>query len=181
MKLEEQYKKEILPKLKEEFKYKNDLQAPRLLKAVINVGFGRHAKDKAYIDNVINSLARISGQQPVLTAAKKSVSAFKIRTGMKIGAKVTLHGSKMYDFVEKLIKISFPRVRDFRGISESCVDEQGNLNVGFKEHLAFPEVGADDVENVFGLEVSVVTATDNRDAALKMFKMMQVPFKKEIK
>ena len=178
MRLKEKYKKEIVLKLKEKFGYKNINQVPKITKAVINVGFGRHAKEKAYIEKVVEGLARISGQKPIMTKARKSISSFKIREGMIIGASVTLRGARMYDFVDKLINISFPRVRDFRGISEKIVDRGGNLTVGFKEHLAFPEIKADDVENIFGLEVSLATTAKTREEALEMFKLMGFPFKK---
>jgi large subunit ribosomal protein L5 len=178
MNLQESYKKEILPKLKEQFGYRNDLEAPRLIKAVVNSGFGRHAKEKLFIDKVVDGLKRITGQKPVLTKAKKSISAFKIRQGMVIGASVTLRGRRMYDFTEKLIRISFPRVRDFRGISEKSVDRSGNLTVGFREHLPFPEIKGDEVENVFGLEICLSTNAKSRDEGLALFRLMGFPFKK---
>ncbi|MCK5211566.1 50S ribosomal protein L5 [Candidatus Parcubacteria bacterium] len=178
MKLQEQYKKHIVPELKKQLGYKNDLEAPKLTKVVINVGFGRHSKEKQYIEAVVNGLKRISGQQPILTKAKKSISSFKIREGMTIGAAVTLRGKRMYDFVDKLINVSFPRVRDFRGISEKGVDRNGNMTVGFKEHLAFPEIMADEVENVFGLEVCLATTAKTKEEGLALFKLMGFPFKK---
>lgn len=178
MRLKELYKKEIVPRMKEKFGYKNDLAVPRLDKVVVNVGFGRHAKEKKYIENIEKNLAKITGQKPVLTKAKKSVSSFKVREGMTIGAKVTLRGARMHDFVEKLINISFPRTRDFRGISEKSVDSGGNLTVGFREHLAFPEISADDVENVHGLEVCISTTAKTRDEGLELLKYLGFPFKK---
>ncbi len=179
MRLQEKYKKEILAKLKEKFGYKNDLQAPRLDKVVINVGVGKHSKEKAYIDNVVDGLSRITGQKPILTKAKKAVSAFKIRQGMVVGAAVTLRGKRMYDFTDKLINVSFPRVRDFRGISEKQVDRSGNLTIGFREHLAFPEIKAEKVDNIHGLEVSIATTAKTREEGLELFKLMGFPFKKE--
>lgn len=178
MRLRELYKKEIVPRMKEKFGYKNNLAVPRLDKAVVNVGFGRHAKEKKYIENIEKNLAKITGQKPVLTKAKKSVASFKVREGMTIGAKVTLRGARMHDFVEKLINISFPRTRDFRGISEKSVDKSGNLTVGFREHLAFPEISADDVENVHGLEVCISTTAKTRDEGLELLKYLGFPFKK---
>ncbi|MCK5061044.1 50S ribosomal protein L5 [Candidatus Parcubacteria bacterium] len=177
MKLQEQYKKHIIPKLKKQFGYKNDLEAPKLTKVVINVGFGRHNKEKQYIEAVASGLKRISGQQPILTKAKKSISSFKIREGMTIGAAVTLRGKRMYDFVDKLINVSFPRVRDFRGISKKGVDRNGNMTVGFKEHTAFPEIKVDEVENVFGLEVCLATSAKSKEQGLALFKLMGFPFK----
>jgi large subunit ribosomal protein L5 len=179
MRLQELYKKEIIPKLKEKFGYKNNLAVPKLVKAVVNVGCGRHTKEKSYIDNIVSGLSRITGQKPVLTKARKSISSFKIREGMVVGVCVTLRKQRMYDFVEKLIHVSFPRVRDFRGISEKSVDNSGNLTIGLREHLAFPEIMADEVENIFGLEVSLATTAKTREEALALFKMMGFPFKKK--
>ncbi len=179
MRLQEKYKKEILPKLKEKFGYKNNLQVSKLDKVVINVGVGKHSKEKAYIDNVVDSLSRITGQKPVLTKAKKAISAFKTRQGMVVGVAVILRGKRMYDFTDKLINISFPRVRDFRGISEKQVDRTGNLTIGFREHLAFPEIKAEAVDNVHGLEVSIATTAKTREEGLELFKLMGFPFKKD--
>jgi len=181
MNIKEKYKKEIIPALKEKLGYKNDLETPRLLKVVLNVGFGRHAKEKAYIDNVVKSLAKISGQKPILNKARKSISSFKIREGMTIGASVTLRSDRMYDFVDKLINLSFPRVRDFRGISLKSVDRQGNLTVGFKEHLSFPEIHPDEIDNSFGLEISLTTSAKTKEEGEELFKLMGFPFKKEDK
>ncbi len=178
MTIQEKYKKHIIPELKEKFGYKNALEAPRLIKAVVNVGFGRHVKEKSYIDNVVDGLKRITGQKPVLTKAKKSISSFKIREGMVIGACVTLRGPRMHDFVDKLINISFPRVRDFRGLNEKAVDRAGNLTVGFREHLPFPEIKADEVENIFGLEICLATTAKTREEGLELFRQMGFPFKK---
>jgi len=176
--LQTRYKKEILPQLKEKLGLKNDMVAPKLIKVSINVGFGRHNKDKAYIERVEKVLTAISGQKIILTKAKKSIAAFKVREGMTVGAMVTLRKQYMYDFVEKLVSITFPRVRDFRGISEKSVDAAGNLTVGFKEHTAFPEIGGEDSENVFGLEISLVTNTKVREKGLELFRLIGFPFKK---
>lgn len=178
MNIQEKYKKEIIPALKEKFGYKNDLETPGVIKVVLNVGFGKHAKEKAYIDNVLKSLAKISGQKPILTKAKKSISSFKIREGMTIGSAVTLRGKRMYDFIGKLINISFPRVRDFRGINLKSVDQQGNLTIGFKEHLSFPEVKPDEIDNIFGLEVCLSTSAKTKEEGEELFKLMGFPFKK---
>ncbi|MFH0972693.1 MAG: 50S ribosomal protein L5 [Patescibacteria group bacterium] len=177
MQLKEKYKKEIIPKMKEKFGYKNDLAAPKLEKAVVNVGFGKHVKEKEYVKHIQEILEKITGQKPILTKAKKSISPFKLRQGMIIGAKVTLRGNRMYDFVEKLINITFPRVRDFRGINEKSVDKTGNLSVGFKEHLAFPEIAVDDVENSYGLEICIATTAKSREEGLELFKLLKFPLK----
>ena len=178
MKLKELYKKEVLPKMKEKFGYKNNLAVPKFKKVVVNVGFGRHTKEKAYIENIEKNLMKITGQKPVLTKAKKSVSSFKIREGNLIGAKVTIRGGRMYDFLEKLINVSFPRVRDFRGISQKSVDKTGALTVGFREHLAFPEIKVDDVENIHGLEICIANTAKTREEGLELFKLTGFPFKK---
>ncbi len=181
MNLQEYYNKEVLPKLKEKFNYKNNLAAPGIDKVVLNVGFGRHSRDDKFIQAVESNLAKISGQKPVLTKAKKSISSFKIREGMTIGAKVTLRGKRRFDFIEKLVKISFPRVRDFRGISEKSVDKQGNLSVGFKEHSAFPEIETQDIDMTHGLEVIISTTAETREEGLELFRLLNFPFKKDNK
>ncbi|PKM91266.1 50S ribosomal protein L5 [Candidatus Falkowbacteria bacterium HGW-Falkowbacteria-1] len=179
MTLKEKYQKEVIPKLKEKFKYSNNLLVPKVSKVVINVGFGRRVKDKDFIDNIEKTLIKISGQKPVFTKAKKSISSFKIREGMIIGAMVTLRGERMYHFLDKLINISFPRVRDFRGISEKSVDKQGNLTVGFKENTSFPEVKVDDINNIHGLEIIIDSNSKNTEEGLELFRFLGFPFKKE--
>jgi len=181
MRLKEKYKKEILPELKKRFGYKNDFMAPKLQKVVVNVGFGRNYKDNDLIENIKKSLADITGQRCVMTKSKKSISAFKIRDGLIIGAMVTLRGERMYDFIEKLVNITFPRVRDFRGISEKSVDKIGNLTVGFREHLPFPEISPESIENVHGLEVSITTGAKNKEEGLAFLKLVGFPFKQETK
>ncbi len=170
-----------MPELRKQFGFKNDFEVPILKKAVVNVGFGRHYKEKQYIDSVVLGLTRITGQKPILTKAKKAISAFKIREGMIIGATVTLRGKRMYDFIEKLINITFPRVRDFRGISDKGIDRNGNITIGFHEYLPFPEIKADEVENVFGLEICLHTSARNREEGLAMLTLLGLPFKKDNK
>lgn len=165
--------------MKKKFGYKNDFMAPKLDKVVVNVGFGRFSKDSAHIDNVKKNLASITGQRCVLTKAKKAISAFKIREGMIIGAKVTLRGARMYDFVGKLINVTLPRVRDFRGIAEKSIDKAGNLTVGFREHLAFPEISPDSIENIHGLEVIISTTAGKGEEGLELLKLLGFPFKHE--
>lgn len=178
MTMKEQYMKEVLPKLVEKFQYKNNIQAPRVQKVVINVGFGRHSKDKDFIKNVQETLLRISGQRPVLTKARMSVSSFKVRQGMTIGAKVTLRSAKMYDFLEKLVNVTFPRVRDFRGISDKGVDNTGNITIGFKDNSAFPEVEAEDLDKLHGLEICISTTAKTREEGVELFRLMGFPFQK---
>lgn len=179
--LKEKYKKEIIPALKEKFGYKNALLVPHLNKIVLNVGFGHHAKEKEYIATVEKGLTKLSGQKIVLTKAKKSISAFKVREGSVIGAKVTLRGQRMYDFADKLVNITFPRVRDFRGISDKAVDRSGNLTIGFKEYVCFPEIKVEEVTDIFGLEVCLSCTAKNQAEGQEFFRLMGFPFKKEVK
>ncbi|MFA5360295.1 MAG: 50S ribosomal protein L5 [Patescibacteria group bacterium] len=179
MNLKQKYKKEIVPKMIEKFGYKNIMAVPKLTKVVINAGVGRNAKDKNFIESVVSSLERISGQKPVQTKAKQSISAFKTRKGMIIGVAVTLRGQRMYDFMEKLIHVTFPRIRDYRGIDPKQVDNHGNLAVGFKEHIAFPEIKADEVQNVHGLQVCLSTTAKTNKEGLELFKLMGFVFKTE--
>jgi len=181
MRLKEKYNKEIIPKLEEKFGFKNAMLAPHLTKVVLNVGFGHHLKEKEFVNSVADGLGKITGQKSVFTLAKKSISAFKIREGLVIGAKVTLRGQQMYDFVDKLVNITFPRVRDFRGILDTSVDGNGNLTVGFKEHVAFPEIRIEEVDSVYGLEVCLATSARNRAEGLELFHLLGFPFKKESK
>jgi len=181
MSLKVKYQKEIVPQLKERFAYKNNLLVPRMQKVVINIGFGKHAKEKEAISSIEKALTKISGQKPIMTKAKKSVSAFKLRQGQVIGAVVTLRGERMYDFIDKLVNITFPRVRDFRGISDHGVDRTGNITIGFKDYSAFPELRPEDVDNVYGLELSINTNAKNREEGLALFTALGFPFKKNEK
>src|SRR4030043_273085 len=155
--LKEQYIKKITPSMKEKFGYKNSLAVPRLDKVTINVGISAAKRDDKYLELVTRTLSRITGQKPVFTLAHQAISAFKIREGNIVGAKVTLRGTRMYDFVDKLINVTLPRVRDFRGINPKSIDKSGNLNLGFKEHIAFAEIDPSEVEMLHGLEVAVTT------------------------
>ncbi|MDD2680723.1 MAG: 50S ribosomal protein L5 [Patescibacteria group bacterium] len=181
MSLKAKYQKEVVPQLKERFGYKNNLLVPRLQKVVINIGFGKHAKEKEAISSIEKALTKISGQKPVMTKAKKSVSAFKLRQGQIIGSVVTLRGERMYDFIDKLVNVTFPRVRDFRGISDHGVDRTGNITIGFKDYSAFPELRPEDVDNVYGLEISINTNAKNREEGLALFTALGFPFKKNEK
>jgi large subunit ribosomal protein L5 len=173
----ERYKKEVIPEMKKIFGYKNDLAVPQLVKAVINVGVGRALKDDKFLDHVTNTLIRITGQKPVMTKAKKSISAFKIRAGMVVGLKVNLRGRRMYDFVDKLINVALPRVRDFRGLEARSIDNRGNLTIGFPEHLVFPEIKSDEVEKLHGLEVVIDTNAKSQQEGLTLFKLLGFPIK----
>lgn len=176
--MKEKYIKEVVPKMMADFKYKNSLSVPKIEKITLNVGLGRAITNKEYIAIAENTLSRITGQKPVLTKAKKSISAFKIREGMTIGAKVTVRNKKMYDFLDKLINITFPRVRDFHGIDvkDKRLDSKGNFSYGFKEHNVFPEIKADDIERVHGLEFAVTTSAKTKAECYFLLKYMGFPF-----
>lgn len=178
MNLKEKYKKEVIPAMMEKFGYKNPFAVPKLEKVVLNVGLSQGLKDKKYEDLVEQTLMRITGQKPIKTKAKKSVSSFKIREGMIVGTKVTLRKDKMYDFVTKFINITLARVRDFRGLSQKAVDKQGNLTIGFREHIVFPEIRPDEVEKIHGLEVTVATSAKNKEEGLELLTLLGFPFKK---
>jgi large subunit ribosomal protein L5 len=176
--LQKQYNEKIVPALKDKFGYKNVMQVPRVEKVVLNVGYGKHTKDKSYIENVGKTLAVISGQKPVHNKARKSISNFKIRAGMPIGVSVTLRGNSMYDFLYKFINLTLPRVRDFRGLNRKAVDSQGNYSVGIAEQLAFPEITAEMSDFVHGLEVVVKTSSKTPEEGTALLEALGFPFKK---
>lgn len=177
--LREQYKEEIVPALRKQFSYPNDMAVPRVSKISLNVGVGKAIKDEKYLDTVESTLTRISGQKPLKTKARKSISAFKIREGMTVGMRVTLRGQRMYDFLEKLVNITLPRLRDFQGIDPKSIDPQGNLTIGFKEHIAFPEIRSDEVERIHGLEVTITTTAATKEEGKAFLTQLGIPFKKQ--
>jgi large subunit ribosomal protein L5 len=177
--LAEQFNKTLRPKLKDELGCKNIMAVPRVAKIVINIGLGKAAQNKQWLEIATSILERISGQKPILTKARKSISNFKIREGMVVGAKISLRGQRMYDFLEKLIHVTFPRLRDFHGLEvKKGFDKHGNYTIGFKEHIVFPEIGMEDVENVHGLEVTISTTAKDDQQALALLKLLGFPFKK---
>ena len=178
--LKETYKSAVVPALKEQLDRKHVLQVPRIKKVTINTGLSTK-RDPKFMEVLLDTLERISGQKPVQTKARLSEAGFKIREGMPIGAMVTLRGKRMWDFVEKLVNVSFPRIRDFRGIEESCVDSSGNLNYGFKEHTAFPEINANEVDQLHGLQVNITTTAQTQEEGLALFKALGFPFKTNTK
>jgi len=175
--LKEKYAKEVIPKMKERFGYNNDLAVPKITKVVVNTGIGKVLKDEKMQEAIAKDLALITGQKPVSTLARGAISGFKIRKGMKVGLKVTLRGKKMYEFLERLIGAAIPRIRDFRGLPEKSIDKEGNLTVGIKEHIVFPEIAHEDVKTIFGLEVTVVTNAKDRKEAIELFKLLGFPIK----
>lgn len=172
------YKDEVVPAMQAKFSIKNRLAAPKIEKVSINIGINSRQTDSNYLDTTESNLTRITGQKPIRTKAKKAISAFKVRQGMVVGLKVTLRGQRMYDFLDKLIDISLPRIRDFRGLSLRSVDKQGNLTLGFKEHNVFPEIKSDEVERIHGLEISISTTAKNKERGTELFTALGFPFQK---
>ena len=179
MSLQKKYKETVVKALTDKFGYTNVMAVPKILKLTVNVGVGRMTKDKKYIEDVVKTVTRITGQKPIVTRAKKSISAFKVKEGDPVGVAVTLRGARMWDFLDKLINITFPRVRDFHGVNRTVVDRDGNLSVGFKEQISFPEVRFDQVENMHGLEVTIATTATNKEEGMELFTQLGFPFKKE--
>ena len=174
--LKDQYVSTVAPALMQKFGYKSVMQIPRLDKVVINVGAGEAKENSKVIDAIMTDLAAITGQKPVVCRAKKSVANFKLREGMPIGVKVTLRGERMYDFVDKLFNIAFPRVRDFRGINGSSFDGKGNYSTGIKEQLIFPEIEYDKIDKVRGMDINFITTAQTDEEAKELLKLLGAPF-----
>ena len=177
--LKKKYQQEVVPALQQALGLGNRLAVPRLIKVTVNVGIGKSLKDPKIGEVVTSTLERITAQKPVPTKAKQSISNFKVRQGQIVGYVVTLRGERMYDFVDKLISITLPRVRDFRGLDPKTVDQQGNLNLGFKEHMAFPEIQADEVEKIHGLQVTITSSPGSREAGFELFRLLGFPFRQQ--
>ena len=176
-KLREQYQKEIIPALMKKFEYKSVMQVPKLDKIVINIGLGDLKENPKALENAMNDLMQITGQKPVVTKAKKSIAAFKLREGANIGCKVTLRSDKMYDFAQKLFNVALPRVRDFRGVSNNSFDGRGNYSMGVKEQLIFPEIEYDKVDKLRGMDIIFVTTAETDEEAKELLKLLGMPFK----
>lgn len=176
--LKEKYKKEIVPSLKEKYGYKSVMQVPALHKIVINIGVGDGAQNSKMIEAAMNDLATISGQKPVITRAKKAIAGFKLREGQPIGCKVVLRGDRMYNFLDKLVNITLPRVRDFRGVSSKSFDGRGNYTLGITEQLIFPEIEYDNIVKVRGMDVVFVTTAASNEEAYDLLKGLGMPFDK---
>ncbi len=175
--LKEQYKKEVVPALMKKFNYTSIMQVPKLEKIVINIGLGETKDNPKALDNAINDLTIITGQKPVITKAKKSIAAFKLREGAKIGCKVTLRAGKMYDFAQKLFNVALPRVRDFRGVSNHSFDGRGNYSMGIKEQLIFPEIEYDKVDKIRGMDIIFVTTAKTDEEAKELLSLLGMPFR----
>jgi large subunit ribosomal protein L5 len=172
----ERYRTEVVPALMEEFGYKNVMQVPKLEKIVLNVGLGEAIANAKAIDAAVGDLGAITGQKPVVTKAKKSIAAFKLRAGMPIGAMVTLRGERMYEFFDRLTSVTLPRIRDFRGVSPNSFDGRGNYTLGLREQLAFPEIDYDKVDKTRGLEMSFVTTARNDEEGRRLLALLGMPF-----
>ena len=175
--LKEFYEKEAVPKLIETFNFKNIMQVPRLEKVVLNMGLGEAIQNIKLLDAAAAELQIIAGQHPVITRAKKSIAAFKLREGMPIGCMVTLRRTRMYDFFYKLVNVALPRVRDFRGISGKAFDGRGNYSLGIKEHIIFPEIDYDKIDRIKGLNISVVTSAQNDEEGKELLRLLGMPFR----
>jgi large subunit ribosomal protein L5 len=176
--LKELYLKEVVPALMEKFQYKSVMQVPRIEKISINKGIGAATADKKLVDVGVEELTLISGQKAVPTIAKKSVSNFKLREGMPIGARVTLRGDKMYEFIDRLVSVALPRVRDFRGINEKGFDGRGNYTLGIKEQIIFPEISIDKVNRISGMDITFVISSDSDEESYELLKALGLPFRK---
>ena len=176
-KLKEQYINEVVPAMMKKFNYTSVMQVPKLEKVVINMGLGETKDNPKALDNAMNDLSIITGQRPIVTKAKKSIAAFKLREGAKIGCKVTLRAGKMYDFVYKLFNVALPRVRDFRGVSKNSFDGRGNYSMGIKEQLIFPEIEYDKVDKLRGMDIIFVTTAKTDEEAKELLTLLGMPFK----
>jgi large subunit ribosomal protein L5 len=175
--LEPEYKEKILPALVEQFSYKSVMQAPRITKITLNMGVGGAVADKKVLQSAISDMEKISGQKPVVTLARKSIAGFKIRDDMPIGCKVTLRSDRMYEFLDRLIAISIPRIRDFRGLSPKSFDGRGNYSMGVKEQIIFPEIDYDKIDAIRGMDITITTTAQTNEEGLALLKLFNFPFK----
>ena len=174
--LKEKYRKEVIPAMQQKFNYKNIMEVPRLDKIVVNIGVGEAIGNPKAMDGAVSDLTKITGQKPIITKAKKSVAAFKVRTGMSIGVKVTLRADRMHDFTDKLFNIALPRVRDFRGVSDKSFDGRGNYSIGLREQLMFPEIDYDKIDKLRGMDIVFVTTAKTDEEAKALLSFLGMPF-----
>ena len=174
--LRRRYHDEVVPALRREFGYANPMQTPRLEKVVVNIGLGEAIQNAKALDAAVGDLTRITGQKPIVTRAKRSIAQFRLRTGMPIGAKVTLRGQRMYDFLERTMRLALPRIRDFRGISRNSFDGRGNFSLGLREQLVYPEIDYDKIDRLRGMEISIVTTAKTDEEGLKLLQLLGMPF-----
>jgi len=178
--LREFYNKEVVPAMIKEFKYKNRMQVPKLERIVLNMGLGEAVKDVKVVDAAVRDMTMITGQKPVVTKAKKSIATYKLRAGMPIGCMVTLRGEKMYEFFDRFVNFSVPRIRDFKGMSDKSFDGRGNLTIGVKEQIIFPEIEYDKIDKIRGLNVTICTTSDSDEEAKAFLKNMGLPFRSKL-
>ncbi len=176
--LKKLYHEVIVPEMMKKFGYKSVMQVPRLVKIVVNMGVGQATQDPKLLEMAMKELAKITGQQPVIRRARKSISNFKLRAGMAIGCKVTLRRERMYEFLDRLINAAIPRIRDFRGLSDKSFDGRGNYTLGIKEHIIFPEINVDEVERIFGMDITIVTTAKTDEEAYELLRLFGMPFVK---
>jgi large subunit ribosomal protein L5 len=179
VRLEEKYRREIAPALKEKFSYKNLLQVPRLEKIVLNMGLGEAIQNAKVLDFATADMMKITGQRPLITRARKSIANFKLRAGMAIGCKVTLRGQRMYEFLDRLLNVALPRIRDFNGVSPRSFDGQGNYALGLREQVVFPEIDYDEIDKIRGMDVAIVTTAERKEEALELLQQLGMPFRKQ--
>jgi len=177
----DQYRKDIAKAMSDKFHYDNPMAIPKLTKIVINMGVGRATQDKALLESAVDSLSKISGQKPVVTKAKTSVSGFRLREGNDIGCKVTLRGLRMYEFLDRLISIALPRIRDFRGVNPNSFDGHGNYSLGLAEQVVFPEIDADKMQHTHGMDITIVTTAANDDQARELLRHFGLPYRQPAK
>jgi len=177
--LQERYRAEVAPQLRREFNYENVMQVPRVVKIVVNIGLGEAIQNAKAIEAATRDLAQITGQKPVVTRARKSIAAFKLRAGVPIGAMVTLRGERMWVFLDKLVSVALPRVRDFRGVSTKAFDGRGNYTIGVREQLVFPEIEYDKIDKLRGLETTIVTTARTDEEARRLLELLGMPFQKQ--
>jgi large subunit ribosomal protein L5 len=177
--LKERYQQEVMPALMKELEMSNVMQVPRIKKVVVNIGLGEAMENAKALDAAVSDLNQITGQKPIITKARKSIANFKLREGRAIGAKVTLRGERMWSFLDRLMNVALPRVRDFRGVSPNAFDGRGNYTLGFREQLMFPEIEYDKIDKLRGLEVTIVTTATNDDHGRELLQMLGMPFRKE--
>jgi large subunit ribosomal protein L5 len=176
--LKETYKDQVVPALMEKFQYESIMQAPKVDKIIINMGVGEAKENQKFLDNAVEEMTLIAGQKPVVTKARKSISNFKLREGMAVGCKVTLRGEHMYEFLDKLVNVALPRVRDFRGVSKTAFDGRGNYALGIKEQLIFPEINYDKIDKIRGMDIIITTTANTDEEARELLKLLGMPFSK---
>ncbi len=173
------YAEKVIPEMKKSSKHGNYLALPQIKKAVINVGIGKIAKENEKIEEIFNSISEIAGQRPVKTKARKAISGFKVREGTDVGIKATLRGKRMWDFIDRLVNFAIPRTKDFQGINLGSVDSRGNLNLGIKEHIIFPEIVPEKVKNIFSFQITIVTSAKDKESGIEMFRLLGFPLKEK--